>query len=197
MGGDGGAVASMFTVVGVVGVGHSPTLMRSVDFCMGGGHTRWNRLHCTGGAPNTVQLFGDIYGQGVVLLFRFVLLRQALLGMYLFGTTRIPILMMTLMVVHCQYPLPLTVTDSQSEDGDEEPEVEVVWAKVSRGVWGQGHVFDGKLFLTCDICKEDQTPKQPVKSACQVQASQASSQKGWQACCTVHLCLIFQSSACP
>mmetsp|Transcript_30578 Transcript_30578/g.49295 ORF Transcript_30578/g.49295 Transcript_30578/m.49295 type:complete len:104 (+) Transcript_30578:54-365(+) len=37
--------------------------------------------------------------------------------------------------------------DSQLENGDDEPEVEVVWAKAACGVWGQGHVFDGKLYL--------------------------------------------------
>ena len=43
----------------------------------------------------------------------------------------------------------------------------MVWAKAARGVWGQGHVFDGKLYLTHDICKHDQIPGQlkvPVKS---------------------------------
>ena len=32
---------------------------------------------------------------------------------------------------------------------------------------GQGHVFDGKSYVTCDICKAEQIPKQlkvPVKS---------------------------------
>ena len=57
--------------------------------------------------------------------------------------------------------------NSQLENGDDETEVEVVWAKAARGVWGQGHVFDGKLYLTRDICKHDQIPEQlrvPVKS---------------------------------
>ena len=34
---------------------------------------------------------------------------------------------------------------SRSEDGDDTPEVEVVWAKAARGFWEQGHVFGGKL----------------------------------------------------
>ena len=57
--------------------------------------------------------------------------------------------------------------DSQSEDGNDKPEVEVVSVKAARGVWGQAHVFDGKLYLTRDICKDEQIPKQlkvPVKS---------------------------------
>ena len=36
----------------------------------------------------------------------------------------------------------------------------MVWAKASRGVWGQGYVCYGKLYLTCDICKHDQIPEQ-------------------------------------
>ena len=57
--------------------------------------------------------------------------------------------------------------DSQAEDNDDEPEVRVVWAKAARGVWGQGHVFEGKLCLNRDICKEDRIPEQvkvPVRS---------------------------------
>jgi len=53
---------------------------------------------------------------------------------------------------------------------DDELEVEVVWAKSARGVWGEGHMFNGKLCLTRDIWKHDQIPEQmnvpkvPVKS---------------------------------
>ena len=57
--------------------------------------------------------------------------------------------------------------DSQSENGDDEPEVEVVWAKGACWVWGQGQVFDGRSYLARDICKHDQIPEQlkvPVKS---------------------------------
>ena len=43
----------------------------------------------------------------------------------------------------------------------------MVWVKAACGVWGRGHVFGEKLYLTRDICKEDQIPKQlkvPVNS---------------------------------
>ena len=46
---------------------------------------------------------------------------------------------------------------SSSEEEEEEEEgndVEVVWAKSVCGVWGLGHVFDGKLYFTRDICEE-------------------------------------------
>jgi hypothetical protein len=52
-----------------------------------------------------------------------------------------------------------SVCDSQSEDHDK-PEVEVIWAKATLGIRGQGFVFDGKLHLTCDICKDEEVPKQ-------------------------------------
>ena len=29
----------------------------------------------------------------------------------------------------------------------------------ARGVWGLGHVFDGKLYFTRDICEEKWVPK--------------------------------------
>ena len=32
--------------------------------------------------------------------------------------------------------------------------MEVVWAKSARRVWGFGHVFDGKLYLTRDVYEE-------------------------------------------
>ena len=37
--------------------------------------------------------------------------------------------------------------------------MEVVWAKTAPGVWGLGHVFDGKLCFTRDICEEKWIPK--------------------------------------
>ena len=40
--------------------------------------------------------------------------------------------------------------------------VEIVWAKSARGVWGLGHVFDGKLYFTRDICEEKLIPKDLV-----------------------------------
>ena len=41
-------------------------------------------------------------------------------------------------------------------------DVEVVWAKSARGVWGLGHVFDGKWYFTRDICEEKWIPKDLV-----------------------------------
>ena len=41
---------------------------------------------------------------------------------------------------------------SRSAEEEEGNDVEVVWAKSARGVWGLGHVFDGKLYFTRDIC---------------------------------------------
>ena len=37
--------------------------------------------------------------------------------------------------------------------------MEVVWAKSACGVWGLGHVFDGKLYFTRDMCEEKWIPK--------------------------------------
>ena len=81
--------------------------------------------------------------------------------------------------------------DSQSENGDDEHEVEVVWAKAARGVlnltwgfknWGQCHVFDGKLYFTHDINKDDQIPEQlkvPVKSKPAKPAANGASVTVW------------------
>ena len=40
--------------------------------------------------------------------------------------------------------------------------MEVVWAKSAPGVWGLGHVFDGKLYFTRDIFEEKWIPKDLV-----------------------------------
>ena len=42
---------------------------------------------------------------------------------------------------------------------DEEEGVEIVWAKAARGVWGLGHVFEGKLYFTKDIVDDSFVPK--------------------------------------
>ena len=42
---------------------------------------------------------------------------------------------------------------------EEDTQVEVVWAKSAHGVWGLGHVFDGKLYFSRDICEETWIPK--------------------------------------
>ena len=33
----------------------------------------------------------------------------------------------------------------------EDDEVQIVWAKAGRGIWGLGHVFEGKLYFTKHI----------------------------------------------
>ena len=52
-------------------------------------------------------------------------------------------------------------------------DVEVVWAKSARGVWGLGHVFDGKLYFTRDICEEKWIPKDLVPPKKSVAAPKA------------------------
>ena len=37
-------------------------------------------------------------------------------------------------------------SSEEEEEEEEDNDVEVVWAKSARGVWGLGHVFDGKLY---------------------------------------------------
>ena len=85
---------------------------------------------------------------------------------------------------------------SSSEEEEEEEEgndVEVVWAKSTRGVWGLGHVFDGKMYFTRDICEEKWIPKDlvpPKKSVAAPKArakaappkSKASRQMDWSGC---------------
>ena len=54
-------------------------------------------------------------------------------------------------------------SNSEEEEEEEEEEegndVEVAWAKSARGVWGLGHVFDGKLYF---ICEKKWIPKDVV-----------------------------------
>ena len=52
-------------------------------------------------------------------------------------------------------------------------DVEVVWAKSARGVWGLGNVFDGKLYFTRDICEEKWIPKDLVPPKKSVDAPKA------------------------
>ena len=90
---------------------------------------------------------------------------------------------------------------SSSEEEEEEEEnndVEVVWAKSPCGVWGLGHVFDGKLYFTRDICEEKWIPKDlvpPKKSVAAPKArakaappakSKASCQTDWSGCASGH-----------
>ena len=41
----------------------------------------------------------------------------------------------------------------------EDDEVQVVWAKAGRGIWGLGHVFEGKLYFTKDIVDDSFVPR--------------------------------------
>ena len=45
-----------------------------------------------------------------------------------------------------QWTAPQALPAKPSDD-----DVEIVWAKADRGVWGLGHVFDGQLYFTRDI----------------------------------------------
>ena len=60
--------------------------------------------------------------------------------------------------------LPVTVygTTHAHLEEEEDNDVEVVWAKSARGVWGLEHVFDGKLHFTRYICEEKWIPKDLV-----------------------------------
>ena len=51
--------------------------------------------------------------------------------------------------------------------------MEVVWAKSARGVGALGHVFDGKLYFTRDICEEKWIPKDLVPTKKPVPAPKA------------------------
>ena len=52
--------------------------------------------------------------------------------------------------------------EEEEEEEEEGNDVEVVWAQSARGVWGLGHVFDGKMYFTRDICEEKWIPKDLV-----------------------------------
>ena len=41
----------------------------------------------------------------------------------------------------------------------EDDEVQIVWAKAGRGIWGLGHVFEGKLYFTKDIVDDSFVPR--------------------------------------
>ena len=56
-------------------------------------------------------------------------------------------------------PIPSGSEEEEEEEEEEGDDVEVVWAKSAHGVWGLGHVFDGKLYFTPDICEEKWIPK--------------------------------------
>ena len=49
--------------------------------------------------------------------------------------------------------------ESRECDLEQDNDVEVVWVKSARGIWGLGYVFDGKLYFTPDICEEKWIPK--------------------------------------
>ena len=56
----------------------------------------------------------------------------------------------------------VVLEEEEEEEEEEGNDVEVVWAKSARGVWGLGHVFDGKLYFTRDISEEKWIPKDLV-----------------------------------
>ena len=50
-------------------------------------------------------------------------------------------------------------SESQGDSsGVSDGEVEVVWAKADRGIWGLGHIFNDKLYLTRDIMDGSEVP---------------------------------------
>ena len=53
----------------------------------------------------------------------------------------------------------LTSDDSSSCSNSGEDEVHIVWAKAGRGIWGLGHVFEGKLYFTKDIVDDNFEPR--------------------------------------
>ena len=52
----------------------------------------------------------------------------------------------------------LTSDDSSSCSGEND-EVQIVWAKAGHGIWGLGHVFEGKLYFTKDIVDDSFVPR--------------------------------------
>ena len=55
--------------------------------------------------------------------------------------------------------LPTSDDSSPCSDAREDDEVETVWAKAGRGIWGLGHVFEGKLYFTKDIVDVSFVPR--------------------------------------
>ena len=52
-----------------------------------------------------------------------------------------------------KYVRSLSTSDSREDD-----EVEIVWAKATRGGWGLGQVFEDKLFFTKDVMDDSFVP---------------------------------------
>ena len=48
-------------------------------------------------------------------------------------------------------------------DSGEDDEGQIVWAKAGRGIWGLGHVFEGKLYFTKDIVDDSFVPRNPFQ----------------------------------
>ena len=68
--------------------------------------------------------------------------------------------------------------------------MQIVWAKVGRGIWGLGHVFEGKLYFTKDIVGDTFVPiNRKPKPIPKPQAKPASkpAQKGKHACAIVQV----------
>ena len=54
----------------------------------------------------------------------------------------------------------LTSDDSSScSYSGKDDEVQIVWAKVGCGIWGLGHVLEGKLYFTKDIVDDNFVPR--------------------------------------
>ena len=73
-----------------------------------------------------------------------------------------PILILTIAVVRI-----LTVSSSRwmldnslfCSDSGEDDEMQMVWAKAGRWIWGLGHVFEGNLYFTKDLVDDSFVPR--------------------------------------
>jgi len=63
-----------------------------------------------------------------------------------------------LLLFPSQAHLCLVLSSSSCSDSGEDDEVQIVWAKAGRGIWGLGHVFEGKLYFTKDIVDDSFVP---------------------------------------
>ena len=68
------------------------------------------------------------------------------------------------------------LTSDDSSSSREDDEVQIVWAKAGCGIWGPGHVFEGKLYFTKDIVDDSFVPRNrkpkpiPKPACCQAYA---------------------------
>ena len=54
--------------------------------------------------------------------------------------------------------LPTADDSASSSNSGEDNEVQIVWATEARGIWGVGHVFEGKLYFTKDMVDDSSVP---------------------------------------